>query len=83
VADTGWHSSKDAALLAFAEKTFDVFLSVDRRLPIENDLSQYRLGFVIATVPNSRLESFEPIFERLKQAAESVKAGQVIYVKAR
>jgi hypothetical protein len=63
----------------FAEKTFDVFLSVDRRLSIENDLSQYRLGFVIATVPNSQLESFEPIFERLRQAAENVKPGEVIY----
>jgi hypothetical protein len=79
VTDPGWRSSKDAALLVFAEKTFDVFLSVDRRLSIENDLSQYRLGFVIATVPNSRLESFEPIFERLRQAAENVKPGEVIY----
>jgi predicted nuclease of predicted toxin-antitoxin system len=82
VAEIGWRSSKDASLLAFAEKSFDVLVTVDRRLSTENDLSRYRLGFVIATVPNNRLESFEPIFDRLKQAAESVKSGEMIYITA-
>jgi hypothetical protein len=68
VAEIGWHSSNDASLLALAEKGFDVLVTVDRRLSAENDLSQYQLGFVIATLPNTLLKSFEPIFGRLKQA---------------
>jgi predicted nuclease of predicted toxin-antitoxin system len=81
VTECGWRSGKDFALLAFAEKTFDVFVTVDRRLPRENDISRYRLGFVIANVPNNRLEAFEPIFEHLKLAAESVKPGEIIFVE--
>ena len=81
VTECGWRSGKDFALLGFAEKTFDVFVTVDRRLSRENDLSRYRLGFLIANVPNNRLEAFEPLFERLKLAAESVKPGELIFVE--
>jgi len=80
VTECGWRSGKDFGLLEFAEKTFDVFVTVDRRLPQQNDLSRYRLGFVIASVLNNRLEAFEPIFEDLNRAAESVKPGEIIFV---
>jgi len=53
VTECGWRSGKDLALLSYAEKTFDVFVTVDRRLPHQNDLPRYRLGFVIAGVPNN------------------------------
>jgi hypothetical protein len=81
VTECGWRSGKDLALLAYAEETFDVFVTVDRGLPRQNDLPRYRLGFVIAGVPNNRLEAFEPLFERLKIAAESVKPGEMIFVE--
>ncbi|SPE36885.1 hypothetical protein SBA6_600016 [Candidatus Sulfopaludibacter sp. SbA6] len=56
------------------------FITVDRKLETENDLTQFRLGFIIARVPNNRLDGFEPIFEQLKTAAEELHAGQVIHV---
>jgi hypothetical protein len=82
VSEMGWRSSKDATLLMLAEKSFDVFVTVDRRLSVDNDLSRYRLGFIVVAVLNNRLESFEPIFDRLKQAAETVKPGGMINVTA-
>jgi hypothetical protein len=63
-----------------AESRFDVFVTVDRRLEKQNDLSGFKLGFVIARVPNNRLEGFEPIFAQLNEAAETVQSGEVIYV---
>ena len=83
VTECGWRSGKDFALLAYAENTFDVFVTVDRRLAQDHDLSRYRLGFVVATVSNNRLEAFEPIFERLNLAAESVRPGGVIVAGTR
>ena len=75
-----WRSSKDGRLLTFAQNHFDVFVTVDRRLATQNDLRKFRLGFIMARVPNNRLEGFEPIFEQLNVAAEKVRPGEVIHV---
>ena len=69
VSQTDWRSSKDGPLLSFAQDRFDVFVTVDRRLETQNDLSKFKRGFNIARVPNNRLDGFKPIFDRLNAAA--------------
>ncbi len=80
VTETGWRTSKDAPLLVVAQESFDVFVTVDRKLETENDLKKFRLGFVVAHVPTNRLDSFEPIFGDMKLAAENVRPREVIHV---
>jgi predicted nuclease of predicted toxin-antitoxin system len=80
ISQIGWRTGKDGPLLNFAQGRFDVFVTVDRRLEKQNDLSGLKLGFIVARVPNNCLEAFEPIFEQLKAAAEKVRAGEVIHV---
>ena len=75
VTQTGWRTSKDGALLAFVQDRFDVFVTVDRQLEKQNDLSHLRLGFLVARVPNNRLDGFEPIFSQLNAAAKRVRHG--------
>jgi predicted nuclease of predicted toxin-antitoxin system len=80
VTQIGWRSSKDGPLLEFAQGRFDVFVTVDRQLEKQNDLSKLKLGFVIARVLNNRLDGFLPIFDELNTAAQNVRFGEVIYV---
>ena len=80
VTETAWRKSKDGPLLSFAQDRFDVFVTVDRRLEIQNDLSNFKLGFIVARVPNNRLDGFEPIFEQLNSAAAKVRRSEIIYV---
>jgi predicted nuclease of predicted toxin-antitoxin system len=80
VTETGWRTSKDALLLNFAQDRFDVFGTVDRKLETQNDLRKFKLGFIIARVPNNRLDAFEPIFEQLSIAAAEVRRGEIIHV---
>jgi predicted nuclease of predicted toxin-antitoxin system len=76
VTETGWRTSKDGLLLNFAQDRFDVFVTVDRKLETQNDLRK----FIIARVPNNRLDAFEPIFEQLSIAAAEVRRGEIIHV---
>ena len=80
VTEAGWRTSKDGPLLEFAEGRFDVFVTVDRRLETENDLSGFGLGFIIARVPNNRLDSFEPILDELCAAVDNVRRGEIVHV---
>ena len=80
VAEIGWRGSADGPLLTHAQESFDVFVTIDRRLEHQQNLKKLRLGFVIIRVPNNEIGSYKAIFAELSQAAETVKAGQVIRV---
>ena len=69
-------------MLAFAERQFDVFLTIDKQLEFQNALIKSRLGFVIVRVKSSQLASFLPFFPEILNAATSVRPGQVIYIGA-
>jgi len=80
VTETEWRASKDGPLLVYAQDRFDVFVTVDRRLETQNDLGKFKLGFILARVPNNRLDGFVPIFEQLNAAAAKVRRGEIVHV---
>ena len=57
VSEIGWHSAKDGPLLAYAQERFDVFVTIDRKLERQHNLKELKLGFVLARVPNNKIES--------------------------
>lgn len=80
VAEIGWGGSGDDPLLTHAQESFDVFVTIDRKLEHQHNLKGLRLGFVLIRVPDNRIGSYRGIFAELSQAAETVKHGQVIHV---
>lgn len=82
VTEAGWRSSKDGPLLSLAEQNFNVFVTINRQLALQYDLSKFRLGFVIARVANNTLASYRPIFPQLCEAVEQVRPGEVLHVRA-
>jgi len=80
VSEIGWRGSKDSTLLTYAQGSFDVFVTIDRKLEQQHNLKEFRLGTVIAHVPSNEIRSYQPIFAALLKAAETVRAGDVIHV---
>ena len=80
VSETGWRSAKDGTLLGYAQGQFDVFVTIDKRLEQQHELTRMKLGFVIARVPSNEIGSYRPIFTALMEAAESVGSGEVRHV---
>ena len=80
VGETGWRSARDGPLLGYAQEHFDVFVTIDRKLEHQLNLSQFHLGFVIARVPSNEIGAFLPLFAELKEAAEGVRRGAVVHV---
>jgi hypothetical protein len=80
VTESGWRSTKDGQLLVFAEKHFDVFLTVDQRLESQNQLKKFRLGFIIVRARTNSLIDFIPLFDELLTAATSVRPGEIIHI---
>lgn len=82
VTEAGWRTTEDESLLSFAEKRFDVFVTVDRKLERQVDLARFDLGFVIVRVRTNRLDAFKLIWLDLAPAAEETRPGKVVYVTA-
>ena len=68
--------------MTFFERLFDVFLTIDRKLERQNNLSVFLMGFVIAQVRSNVLDEYRPIFDDLMAAADRIKPGEVIHIRS-
>jgi hypothetical protein len=80
--EIGWKGRKDKEFLSDAERAFDVFVTIDRKIEREIDLARFRLGFIFVRVKSNVIASWTPIFVQLLAAAETVKPGEIVHVIA-
>ena len=57
----GWAGIKNGDLLALAEKEFDTFITVDRKLASQQDLTKFRIAVLLICARTNRLEHIRPI----------------------
>lgn len=72
VRERGWDSKTNGELLALAEKEFDVFLTTDRGVPHQQDLSRFDLTVVVLTAKSNRLSDLEPRMEEVGRRVEEL-----------
>ena len=69
----GWAGIKNGDLLALAAKEFDAFVTVDRKLASQQDLTKFRIQVLLIRAPTNRLEHIRSLatelLEKLPQAA--------------
>jgi len=80
VPQMGWAGIKDGQLLALAELEFDVFITVDRNLPFEQNLSKLALIVVILEAPSNRLSDLKPLSPKIIDILKTAKRGQATHV---
>jgi hypothetical protein len=71
----GWAGKRNSELLRLAEAHFDVFVTVDRNLPNQHDISQYDLAVVIFIARSNRLGDLQPLVPQLLVHLNSIKAA--------
>ena len=76
----GWGGITNGKLMALAQQSFDVFVTVDQNLEYQQNLAKLTLGLVVVAVPDNNIKYFRPIFSDLLKAVESVGSGQVIHI---
>ena len=72
----GWAGIKNGDLLALAEKEFDAFITVDRKLSVQQDLTKFRIPMLLIRARTNRLEHIRPlaadVLEKLPRASAGV-----------
>ncbi len=57
----GWAGIKNGDLLKLAEKEYDIFLTVDQKLSLQQDLTEFDIAVVLIRSPSNRLEDIRPL----------------------
>jgi hypothetical protein len=66
-----------------AAASFDVFITTDRGIPHQQNLSRYAVGIVLLEARSNRAEDLAPLVPKLKAVLDAVAPGVVTRVKER
>ena len=78
VQEVGLAGTRNGDLLARAEGKFDVFLTADKNLRYQQNLSGRTIAIV--EVPTNRLPLLRSIFERINVAVDGIKPGEYVEI---
>ncbi len=76
----GWAGIKNGALLALAEKEFEVFITVDRKISDEQDLRKFKISVILLRATTNRLQDIRPLVPELLKTIERATAGALTTV---
>lgn len=82
VGQEGWKGLENGDLLAQAAARFDALISMDKNMPIEQDISRHRIGLVLLRAVSNRIEALRPLIPAIQAALASVRPGEVKRVGA-
>jgi predicted nuclease of predicted toxin-antitoxin system len=67
VGQCGWAGIKNGKLIALAATRFDIFLTVDRNIEFQQNLSALPLAILVLVAPSNRLEDVRPLIPEILQ----------------
>ena len=71
--EMGWASKRNGELLALAVAQFDVFLTADRNLSYQQDLSSFDIAVVVLVARSNRLDDLRPLVPRILEVLPAAK----------
>ena len=78
VVDHGWAGMRNGVLLDRASRDFDVFVTVDKNLPQQQDLRRFSIAVVILEARTNGLEDLRPLVPQLLRALDEVPGSPTV-----
>jgi predicted nuclease of predicted toxin-antitoxin system len=73
----GWTAIKNGELLALAARDFDVFITVDRNLAFQQNLTDFPIAVIVLEARTNRLADLRALVPLLLRALPSARPGKV------
>ena len=80
VPQMGWAGIKNGDLLLLAEKQFEVFITVDRNLSFQQNLTRYKIAVLVLHARTNRLRDLRLLMQELCTSLSSAKPGEVLLI---
>ena len=82
VQDAGWSGTTNGELLRLAEKSFEVFLTLDKKIEHQQNLAARKITIMVIRSISNRLKLLRPHFPAFAAAIESSKPGEIVFIDA-
>ena len=82
VPEMGWASKQNGELLGLAENKFDVFLTVDRNLSFQQNVTKFNIAVVVMAAKGNKHADLQPLMAGVLAALVGIGPGQVVRVGA-
>ncbi len=80
VAEAGWSGKKNGELLTLAEREFDTFVTTDKGIPHQQNLSRFDLAVVLLRVRSNTRENLAPLMDEANELLGSIESGTVVRI---
>lgn len=80
--EMGWASKRNGELLAVAAAAFDVFLTADRNLSYQQDVSAFNIAVIVLVAQSNRIDDLRPLAPRVLEVLTAATRGEVTIVSA-
>lgn len=77
----GWAGKRNGELLSLAAANFDAFVTVDRNLAKQHDVSKLGFAIIVLVARSNRLADLLPLVPQLLAALGSARAAEVVEVR--
>ena len=78
VAEAGWAGKKNGELLKLAEKEFEVFVTTDKGIPHQQNVSRLGLAVVLLRARSNAYEDLAPLMDEANATLETAEPGTVV-----
>lgn len=78
--EMGWAGLKNGQLLTLAQVDFDVFVTVDRNLPYQQNHPKYSIAVVVLRTKSNRLAELQLLIPELLQTLPNAPCGEATIV---
>ncbi len=76
----GWQRLKNGALLAAAERDFDLLITMDKSIPSQQALTRYSIALLIIRARSNRLGDLLPLIPQILEALPRATPGSAIVI---
>jgi len=80
VPEAGWAGKKNGELLNLLAGRFDAFITIDKNLVYQQNLTKVPFGVVAISARSNRLTDLEPLVPKLLEALSTLRPGDVVRV---
>lgn len=80
VNERGWKGVTNGQLLRMAEREFDVFLTGDRNLAFQQNLTKFDLAVIVLEATSTRLADIAPLMPQVLAVLATIQPKEVIRI---
>ena len=80
--EMGWGGIKNGELLQRAASEFDAFITVDKKLPYQQNLATLPIAVIVLHALSNELHVLLPLVSQLEETLEHLQARRLVHVGA-